>query len=47
LTGRVEEERVKANISILLNVKLSLFFEWYTGCINDKGFFKQGILFFF
>jgi transcriptional regulator with XRE-family HTH domain len=27
LTGRVEEERVKANISILLNVKLSLFFE--------------------
>lgn len=27
LTGKVEDERVKANISILLNVKLSLFFE--------------------
>jgi transcriptional regulator with XRE-family HTH domain len=27
LTGKVEDERVKANISIFLNVKLSLFFE--------------------
>lgn len=27
LTGKIEDRRVKANISILLNVKLSLFFE--------------------
>jgi transcriptional regulator with XRE-family HTH domain len=27
LTGRVEDQKIKANISIFLNVKLSLFFE--------------------